>query len=84
MEKRQALLIYRDAPPSSSGLRVDVYLASEVDARIAELEKALRTVSIVDLGFGMPKWFCAGCASYGDAPESIQHKGDCIAARTLG
>lgn len=40
MEKRQALLIYRDAPPSVTGLRSDVYLASDVDARIAELEKA--------------------------------------------
>lgn len=36
MEKRQALLVYRDAPPSVTGLRSDVYLASEVDARIAD------------------------------------------------
>lgn len=61
----------------------EYYLASDVDARIAALEKALRTVSIIDLGFGVPKYFCAGCASYGDGPESIQHKDDCIVARTL-
>lgn len=71
-----------DAFPPMENHR-DVYLASEVDARIAALEKALRTVSIIDLGFGVPKYFCAGCASYGDGPESIQHKDDCIVARTL-
>lgn len=52
--------------------------------RIAELEKVLRTVSIIDLGFGAPTWFCAGCVSYGDGCDSIPHKDGCIIAQTLG
>lgn len=58
-------------------------LAVDVDARIAELEKALRDVSIVDLGFGVPKYFCAACVSYGDGPESIRHKDNCVTAQAL-
>jgi hypothetical protein len=60
-----------------------VYLASEADARIAELEKALRTVSIIDLGFGVPSYFCTACISYGGGAESIPHKADCVTARAL-
>lgn len=58
-------------------------IAHRAADRIAELEKALRTVSIIDLGFGVPKWFCGGCASYGDGANSIRHKDDCIVVRTL-
>ena len=77
--------------------RTEYYIASEVDAheaqsvavikaqreKIAQLEKALRTVCIIDLGFGVPKYFCAGCVSYGGGPESIAHKDDCIVVRSL-
>lgn len=62
----------------------EVYLASDVEARVAELKKALLTVAIIDLGFGVPKWFCGGCASYGDGPDSIVHKPECIVSTKLG
>ena len=35
--RKRALLKYDDAPPSASGLEVQVYLASDVDAEIERL-----------------------------------------------
>lgn len=46
LKKKRALLKYDDAPPSASGLEVAVYLAAEVDAKIARLQDQFREYSL--------------------------------------
>jgi hypothetical protein len=88
MQKYRLPLIREVPIPSDEEARLPqpiayYYRADEVDTRIADLKKALRAVSIIDLGFGVPKYFCAACVSYGDGPESIRHKAECVTAQAL-
>lgn len=62
---------------------VQVYLADQVDARLAEAERILRAELLTDVGQREEQWCCLCCMCYGPKVESIAHAADCDLNRFL-